>query len=134
MSEELTGKFQKKMGFAPAIMHIASEIDPKLKDFYEFCDETIQNDGALSSKHKMLIIMAMGAQRHCKECVVSAMRGAYNKGATEDEILEAVRCVAIAGGAPAITACKDALLLLRDKKLGGPDRGGCGHYSSEGTP
>jgi AhpD family alkylhydroperoxidase len=122
-TKELTGKFVKKMGFAPEIMHVAAEMDPKMAEFYEFCDSTIQVDGALPSKYKMLLIMAMGAQRHCKECVVSAMRGAHNKGATEEEILEAVRCVAVSGGAPAITACKDALLMLRDKTF---DKAGCG--------
>ena len=122
-TKDLTDKFVKKMGFAPEIMHIAAQMDPKMAEFYNFCDSTIQNDGALPSKVKMLLIMVMGAQRHCKECVVSAMRGAYNKGATEEEILEAIRCVAVAGGAPAVTACKDALLMLKDKSF---DKAGCG--------
>ncbi|MDD1775801.1 MAG: carboxymuconolactone decarboxylase family protein [Candidatus Methanomethylicus sp.] len=122
-TKELTGKFVKKMGFAPEIMHVAATMDPKMAEFYDFCDSSIQNDSALPSKYKMLLVMVMGAQRHCKECVVSAMRGAYNKGATEDEILEAVRCVAVAGGAPAVTACKDALLMLKEKSF---DKAGCG--------
>jgi alkylhydroperoxidase/carboxymuconolactone decarboxylase family protein YurZ len=50
------------------------------------------------------------------------MRAAYRKGATEEEILEAIRCIAVAGGAPALTACKDALQLLKEKKL---DKEGC---------
>jgi len=117
MSKEILNKFEKKMGFTPEIMNVVTELDPKMADFYEFCDFTIQEDGALSSKIKMLIIMAMGAQRHCKECVVSAMRGAYNKGATEAEIMEAIRVVAVGGGAPAIAACKDALHMLKEKKF-----------------
>ncbi len=118
MTKELGEKFKKKMGFVPTIMDIATELDPKLITFYEFCDSTIQDDTALPSKIKMLIIMAMGAQRHCKECVLSAMRGAYKKGATETEILDAIRCIAVAGGAPALYACKDALQLLKEKNLG----------------
>jgi alkylhydroperoxidase/carboxymuconolactone decarboxylase family protein YurZ len=116
MPKELNEKFKKKMGFAPVIMNVAAEMDPKMAAFYEFCDSTIQDDGALPSRIK---IMSMGAQRHCKECVVSAMRGAYKKGATEAEILDAIKCVAVAGGAPAIAACKDALEMLRDKKFVG---------------
>lgn len=119
MSNELNENFKKKMGFAPVIMNIAAEMDPKLVAFYKFCDEAIQDDSALPSKFKMLLIMSMGAQRQCKECVVSAMRGAYKKGASEAEILDAVRCIAVAGGAPAIAACKDALEMLRDKKFAG---------------
>ncbi len=123
MTKTLKEKFDKKMGFTPAIMHIAAEIDPKMADFYNFCDTAVQEDGALPSKFKMLLIMAMGAQRHCKECVVSAMKGAHNKGATDAEIIEAIRVVAVAGGAPAITACKDALQMLKDKSF---DKMGCG--------
>jgi AhpD family alkylhydroperoxidase len=119
LKKELSKKFDKKMGFTPTIMNIATELDPKLESFYEFCDSAIQDDGALPSKFKMLIIMAMGAQRHCEECVVSAMRSAHKKGATDAEVLEAVRCIAVAGGAPAITACKSALMMLKDKKFGG---------------
>ena len=119
MKKELSKKFDKKMGFTPSIMNVATELDPKMEAFYEFCDGTIQDDSALLSKHKMLIIMAMGAQRHCKECVVSSMRGAYKKGATEAEILDTVRCIAVAGGAPAIAACRDALQMLKEKKFGG---------------
>jgi alkylhydroperoxidase/carboxymuconolactone decarboxylase family protein YurZ len=117
MSKKMLKKFEKKMGFAPEIMNVVTELDPRMADFYDFCDSTIQEDGALSSKMKMLIIMAMGAQRHCKECVTSAMRGAYNKGATEAEILDAIRVVAVGGGAPAIAACKDALQMLKEKKF-----------------
>jgi len=117
MSKKMLKKFERKMGFTPEIMNVVTELDPRMADFYDFCDFTIQEDGALSSKTKMLIIMAMGAQRHCKECVVSAMRGAYNKGATEAEILDAIRVVAVGGGAPAIAACKDALRMLKEKKF-----------------
>ncbi len=123
-NKELSGTFRKKMGFAPEIMHVAVQLDPKMAEFYNFCDSAVQDDGALPSKFKMLVIMAMGAQRHCKECVVSSMRGAINKGATEQEVLEAIRVVAVAGGAPAITACKDALVMLRDKNF---DKAGCDH-------
>ncbi|MCP8307488.1 MAG: carboxymuconolactone decarboxylase family protein [archaeon] len=117
MSKEILSRFKKKMGFTPEIMSVISELDPKMAEFYKFCDFTIQEDGALPSKIKMLMIMAMGAQRHCEECVISAMRGAYNKGATEAEILEAIRVVAVGGGAPAIAACKDALHILKEKKF-----------------
>jgi len=117
MKNELSERFKKKMGFTPTIMDVATELDPKLITFYDFCDSTIQDDSALPSKIKMLIIMAMGAQRHCKECVVSAMRGAYKKGATVAEIIDAIRCIAVAGGAPALSACKDALQLLKENKL-----------------
>ncbi len=74
MSKKLLSKFEKKMGFTPEIMSVAAKLDPKMGEFYKFCDFTIQEGGALSSKMEMLMIMVMGAQRHCKECVFSNER------------------------------------------------------------
>ncbi len=49
--------------------------------------------------------------------VYSAMRGTYNKGATEAKILEAIRVMVVKGGGQAIAARKDALQMLKDKKF-----------------
>ena len=110
--EELVRRIERKMGFAPKIMELMKELDPKTFEFYNYCDRVVQEDGALPAKFKMLIIMAMGAQRHCKECVVSAMRAAFKHGATREEVLEAIRVILVGGGAPAVAACRDALEML----------------------
>lgn len=110
--EELVKSIERKMGFAPNIMKIMKELDPETFEFYKYCDKAVQEDGALPAKFKMLIIMAMGAQRHCKECVVSAMKAAFKHGATKEEVIEAIRVILVGGGAPAVAACRDALEML----------------------
>ena len=55
-------------------MRLIRELDPKAVEFYEFCDKVVQEDGALPTKFKLMLIMAMGTQRRCRECVSSAMR------------------------------------------------------------
>ncbi|MEM0214703.1 MAG: carboxymuconolactone decarboxylase family protein [Archaeoglobaceae archaeon] len=107
--EKVVKSIEKKMGFAPGIMKLVKELDPKAVEFYEFCDKAIQEDGALPAKFKLMLVMAMGAQRHCKECVTSAMRGAMNRGATREEIVEAIRVIFVAGGAQAVAACREAI-------------------------
>ncbi len=66
MSKKLLIKFEKKMGFTPEIMSVAAKLDPKMGEFYEFCDFTIQEDGALSSK--MLMIRRSPSHRCLQRC------------------------------------------------------------------
>ncbi|MDI9646716.1 MAG: carboxymuconolactone decarboxylase family protein [Archaeoglobales archaeon] len=113
--EKVVKSIEKKMGFAPGIMKLVKELDPKAVEFYEFCDKVVQEDGALPAKFKLMLVMAMGAQRHCRECVTLAMRGAMNRGATKDEIIEAIRVIFVAGGAQAVAACREAIEELMRK-------------------
>ncbi len=113
--ERVVSSIEKKMGFAPGIMKLIKELDPKAVEFYEFCDKVVQEDGALPAKFKLMLVMAMGAQRHCKECVSSAMRGAINRGASKEELVEAIRVIFVAGGAQAVAACKEAIEELLKK-------------------
>ncbi|MCS7143576.1 MAG: carboxymuconolactone decarboxylase family protein [Archaeoglobaceae archaeon] len=113
--EKVVKKIEKKMGFAPNIMKLVKELDPKSVEFYEFCDKVIQEDSVLPAKFKLMLVMAMGAQRHCKECVVSAMKGAMNRGATREEIIEVIRVIFVAGGAQAVAACREAIEVLMKK-------------------
>ncbi|MDK2796099.1 MAG: hypothetical protein PWQ22_1046 [Archaeoglobaceae archaeon] len=107
--EKVVKSIEKKMGFAPNIMKLVKELDPKSVEFYEFCDKVIQEDGALPAKFKLMLVMAMGAQRHCKECVSSAMKGAMKHGAKKEELIEAIRVIFVAGGAQAVAACREAI-------------------------
>lgn len=107
--EKVVRSIERKMGFAPGIMKLIRELDPKAVEFYEFCDKVVQEDGALPAKFKLMLVMAMGAQRHCRECVSSAMRGAINRGASREELVEAIRVIFVAGGAQAVAACREAI-------------------------
>ncbi len=106
---DVVEKVESKMGFAPRIMKLITQLDPKSKEFYEFCESIIQEDGALPAKFKLLLVMAIGAQKHCKECVVSALKGAINHGATREELIETIRVIFVTGGSQAVSACREAI-------------------------
>jgi AhpD family alkylhydroperoxidase len=113
--EGVVRSIEKKMGFTPGIMKLVKELDPKSVEFYEFCDKVVQEDGALPAKFKLMLVMAMGAQKHCRECVSSAMKGAINRGASREELVEAIRVIFVAGGAQAVAACREAIEELLKK-------------------
>jgi hypothetical protein len=46
------------MGFALGIMKLIRELDPKAVEFCEFCDKVVQEDGALPTKFKLMLVMA----------------------------------------------------------------------------
>ncbi len=47
-------------------------------------------DGALGSKEKHLMAMAIGVKDHCAPCTLGHLRAAIKAGATKEEILEAI--------------------------------------------
>jgi AhpD family alkylhydroperoxidase len=58
-------------------------------------------DGALSSKHKELIALALAVSEHCEGCIAYHARGAARRGATEPEVAEALAVTIVLGGGPA---------------------------------
>lgn len=110
-------EIQNKLGFEPGPMQALLKHDPEMAEIYRQCDEIVLRDGALSAKHKMLIVMCIGAVRMCSECVAQSMKAALNLGATREEILEAIKVAFISGGAQTIQAAKKALeTVLKEAK------------------
>jgi AhpD family alkylhydroperoxidase len=68
-------------------------------------------DGALSTKQKELISVAIGALNRCQYCIVVHVYQAYEAGATRDEILEAAM-VAIGGFGAGPSMAYSATVLL----------------------
>ena len=101
-----------KMGFTPEILNMMGEMNPELFEHYKKCDEIIQEDGALSSKVKVLMSLAVMASQRCDVCCESQMRSALNHGATKEEIMETMNVVFITSGAPGVASCRRALKLL----------------------
>ncbi len=105
-----------KMGFTPEILNMMGEMNPELFEHYQKCDENIQEDGALSSKVKVLMSLAVMASQRCDACCESQMRSALNHGATKEEIMETMNVVFITSGAPGVASCRRALKLLEGKE------------------
>ena len=57
-------------------------------------------DGALSSKVKELIALAVAVTRQCDGCVAAHARGAARQSATEEEVAEAIGVAILLNGGP----------------------------------
>ncbi len=59
-------------------------------------------DGALDSKTKELIALAIGVAARCDGCIAYHTYDALNAGATEAEILDALGVAVLMGGGPSV--------------------------------
>jgi len=57
-------------------------------------------DGALDAKTKELIALAIAVTRQCDGCIASHARGAARRGATVDEVAEALGVAVLMNGGP----------------------------------
>ena len=64
-------------------------------------------DGALSSKFKELIAVAIAVEKGCGDCILFHVANAKKHGATRDELSEAlVVCIEMGGGPGAVYAAR----------------------------
>ncbi len=63
---------------------------------------TVEEDGALPSKVKRLIALALAVANGCKWCIALHVRGSLDAGATKDEIIEACFVAVLMAGGPAV--------------------------------
>ncbi len=60
-------------------------------------------DGALSSKQKELMSLAISIAIRCEGCIACHVQGSIQQGATQDEIFETIGVAVVMGGGPSIT-------------------------------
>jgi AhpD family alkylhydroperoxidase len=64
--------------------------------------KTVEEKGALDTKTKELISIALGIATRCKWCIAFHVKNALEAGATKDEIMEACFVAVLMAGAPAL--------------------------------
>ncbi|HEX5424259.1 MAG TPA: carboxymuconolactone decarboxylase family protein [Candidatus Acidoferrales bacterium] len=82
------------------------ELAPKQLEAFRAFGEAVFAEGALSAKTKQLIAVAVAHVTQCPYCIRGHTEGALKRGATEQEIMEAIWVAAEmrAGGAYAHSA------------------------------
>lgn len=63
---------------------------------------TVEDDGALPSKTKRLIALALAVANGCKWCIALHVEGSMDAGASKDEIIEACFVSVMMAGGPAV--------------------------------
>ncbi len=71
-------------------------------------------DGALSSKTKRLMALAVGLRAGCEICVVGQTMLALEAGATRDEIFETIAVATAMGGTPGLAESYRVIRLLEE--------------------
>lgn len=84
-----------------------------MKGFQDFMGAA-KADGALSTKVKELIGIALSIAHRCKFCVAWHVKHALDKGATREEIIEASMVAGTLGGGPALMFTKYVFKALED--------------------
>lgn len=94
-------------------------------DGYRAMSAAAMSDGALDAKTKELIAVAIGVTRMCDGCIASHVRAAARKGATSQEVAEALGVAILMNGGPGTVHAPRALEAFHEfaPKRGGGDIG-----------
>lgn len=86
---------------SPEIARRRKELAPGVHDAFEAFSRAVFADGALPEKTKQLIAVAVAHTTQCPFCINGHTKLAHRKGATDEEIMEAIWVAAEmrAGGA-----------------------------------
>ena len=76
--------------------------------------------GALDAKAKELIALAIAITERCDGCIAAHARGAYGKGATRQEVAEAIGVTILLNGGPATVYGPRALAAYDDFAAASP--------------
>ncbi|MBB1511636.1 carboxymuconolactone decarboxylase family protein [Tessaracoccus sp. MC1627] len=74
---------------------------PEVYDGYSAMHKAVLGPGALDTKTKELIALAIGVSEKCDGCIASHARGAARAGATAEEVAEALGVAILMRGGPA---------------------------------
>lgn len=72
-------------------------------------------DGALPSKVKRLIALAMALKVGCTNCILSQTESALKAGATKDEVIETLQVAVAMGGTTGIAECLRVIKFLDEQ-------------------
>ncbi len=96
--EEMNEKLQ---AFMNTMKEIGEADADYLKSLMGFIQQS-EKPGALSTKVKELISIALSVKAHCPYCIAAHVYNAIKEGATRQEILESAFVAGLMGGGPAI--------------------------------
>lgn len=77
------------------------------------------SDGVLDAKTKKLMMVAVTAALRCEPCLREQVKGAFQLGASREEILEAAGVAILIGGGPTAAYCALYLMDELEKAPGG---------------
>lgn len=84
-----------------------------MKVFQNFMQSS-KKEGALSSKFKELMGIALSINSQCERCIIWHVKNALDLGATKEEIFETCLVAVVMGGGPSLMYMEDVLKAVDD--------------------
>ncbi|MFN2350126.1 MAG: carboxymuconolactone decarboxylase family protein [Thioalkalivibrio sp.] len=82
---------------------------PEVAKAFGALDKAASQEGALSSKHKELMALAIGIALRCDGCIAFHTKAAIKHGATREEVMETIGLSIYMGGGPSYVYGAQAL-------------------------
>jgi len=76
--------------FSPEFSNKKADLSPKIIEAWRDFSKTVFEEGALPEKTKQLIAVAVAHVTQCPYCIRSHTRLAIRRGATKEEVMEAI--------------------------------------------
>jgi AhpD family alkylhydroperoxidase len=95
---------------------------PGLMNTFGRLHHSATGEGALSTKVKELIALAIGITVRCNGCIAYHVHDALKAGASREEILETVGVAILMGGGPSVVYGTEAMTALDQLDAGPPER------------
>lgn len=92
---------EKRIGKVPKFFKELTVKDPEMYELVMKFEEHIWDDGALTTKTKKLIAIAIASALRDQHAVRAQLAGAANLGVTKEEVEEALRVTFLLSGMPA---------------------------------
>ncbi len=93
------------------------KVRPALMQAEQAVLDEVYKDGALSAKMKRLIAMCVALGTGCTNCILGQTLNALDKGATKEELLEAISVVIAIRGTTGIAESLRVIKLLEEKGI-----------------
>ena len=93
-----------------------AKASPKVMGAYGQLVQSAMTDGALDTKTKELMALAISVAIRCEDCIAYHTRAAIKLGAAEDEVVESLGVAVELGGGPSVVYSARALAAFRELK------------------
>jgi len=95
-------KAKEQLKRAQGWMKTFGELSPESMKSFQKLMGAVEKEKILSAKTKELIAIAISITQQCEWCIAFHVSNAIDKGATEEEIMEAAWVAVLMGGGPAL--------------------------------
>lgn len=107
---ELNKNRTKNLGkFMKAMPEVGKQIGAQMEEAYK--------DGALDTKTKRLMAMALALGAGCRNCILGQAMGALDQGATKEEMLETIAVVTSMRGTTGVAESLRVIQLLDELEM-----------------